>query len=139
MTASSDDTVQVVQHPPPPSTPTPAPAALPHPKAVKALLPLALSPLSEPYVLTAAGGTIHAWAHDAQAPSAPALLGALEAHAHDVSALRLWAREGARGAGGRLRSVEPWVVSAGLDGTVRRWRLSGAFGVLFFFLWVVGI
>ncbi len=42
-----------------------------------------------------------------------------------MTALRLWIRKSpVEGEPGKTR-VEPWIVSAGLDGTLRRWKLSG--------------
>ncbi|KAI0637110.1 WD40 repeat-like protein [Trametes polyzona] len=135
-TASADETVQIIPHPPPatPSASTTAtataatatstkpPPPIQHPTAVKALLPLPLSPLAEPYLLTGAGDVIRVY--DVSAPEEPELLAEVDAHWHDVTALRLWMRRSAvEGEPGRVR-VEPWVVSASLDGTIRRWRLS---------------
>jgi hypothetical protein len=102
---------------------------------VRCFLPLACTPLGEPYLLTGAGDVIRAYdLSDALASlpsSAPGissgeaeLLGEVDAHWHDVTALRFWARRTATDAGGV--AVEPWVVSASLDGTLRKWRLSGA-------------
>jgi hypothetical protein len=125
-TASSDDTVQVL----------PDAAALPdvtssavsrpprpisHPVAVRCILPLALTDLAEPYLITGAGDIIRAY--DVSSLEEPELIGEVDAHWHDVTALRLWVRKFV-GSDGRTR-VEPWVVSASLDGTIRKWRLSG--------------
>ncbi|KAI0646914.1 WD40 repeat-like protein [Trametes meyenii] len=126
-TASTDETVQLVPHPAPtpiasmPATKLPRP--IQHPAAVKALLPLALTPLAEPYLLTGAGDVIRVF--DVSSPDAPELLAEVDAHWHDVTALRLWMRRSAVDGEslGKVR-VEPWVVSASLDGTIRRWRLS---------------
>ncbi|KAI0670521.1 WD40-repeat-containing domain protein [Trametes maxima] len=125
-TASTDETVQLVPHPAPtPGANTPAtkpPSPIQHPTAVKALLPLALTPLAEPYLLTGAGDVIRVF--DVSSPEAPELLAEVDAHWHDVTALRLWMRRSAvEGEPGKVR-VEPWVVSASLDGTIRRWRLN---------------
>lgn len=43
----------------------------------------------------------------------------VDAHWHDITGIRLWART----AGGRR---EAWIVTASLDGTLRKWKLSGA-------------
>ncbi|KAL6309025.1 WD40-repeat-containing domain protein [Sparassis latifolia] len=120
-TASSDDTVQVRLYPPSPgSQPRIPPIA--HPTAVKALLPLALTPLAEPYLITGAGDALRAY--DVSELDEPELLGTVDGHWHDVTALQLWMRRiPAAVEGGRVR-VEPWIVSASLDGTIRRWKLS---------------
>lgn len=90
---------------------------------MKALLPLQLTPLAEPYLLTGAGDVIRAY--DVSAPDEPELLAETDGHWHDVTALRLWMRRSkVEGEPGKVR-VEPWVVSASLDGTIRRWRLNG--------------
>ncbi|THH32958.1 hypothetical protein EUX98_g1189 [Antrodiella citrinella] len=119
-TASSDETAQVVQHPlvpqDPPVRPTPP---LTHPKAVKAILPLSVTPLGEPYLLTGSGDIIRAY--DISAPDEPELLGETDAHWHDVTALKLWMRQTT--VDGKTL-VEPWVISTSLDRTIRKWRLS---------------
>ncbi|KAI8998774.1 WD40 repeat-like protein [Trametes punicea] len=125
-TASTDETVQVVPHPAPAptsgATATKPPPPIQHPAAVRALLPLALTPLGEPYLLTGAGDVIRAF--DVSSLEEPELLSEMDAHWHDVTALRLWMRRSAvEGTPGAVK-VEPWIVSASLDGTIRRWRLS---------------
>ncbi|KAL7283278.1 hypothetical protein ACG7TL_002707 [Trametes sanguinea] len=123
-TASSDETVQVVPHPVPDaqSTSSKPPPPIQHPTAVRALLPLAITPLAEPYVLAGAGDVIRVF--DVSTLDEPELLAEVDAHWHDVTALRLWMRKSAvEGTPGAVK-VEPWVVSASLDGTIRRWRLS---------------
>lgn len=103
--------------------PAKLPPAIQHPTAVKALLPLLLTPLAEPYLLTGAGDVIRAY--DVSSPDEPELLAETDGHWHDVTALRLWMRRSkVEGEPGKVR-VEPWVVSASLDGTIRRWRLNG--------------
>ena len=104
----------------------PQPPPIVHPTAVRALLPLSLTPLQEPYLLTGAGDTIRAF--DVSSLAEPDEIGVTDAHWHDVVALRLWERRTATEDRGTVR-VEPWVVSASLDGTIRRWRLSGAWFV----------
>jgi hypothetical protein len=99
---------------PPPGTHVPP--ALTHTQAVRCVLPLGLSVLGEPYVLTGAGDAIRAY--DLADADAPVLLAETDAHAHDVTALRLWVKDAAGG-------PEAWVVSASLDGTLRRWKLAG--------------
>jgi len=46
------------------------------------------------------------------------LLRTLDAHSHEISGIALWLRRSDRG--GR----EPWILTASLDGTLRRWKLS---------------
>ncbi|OSX65158.1 hypothetical protein POSPLADRAFT_1053931 [Postia placenta MAD-698-R-SB12] len=124
-TASSDDTVQMCQQSPATATSDSAskpPPPITHPVAVKAVLPLALSPLAEPYLLTGAGDVIRVY--DISTLEEPELLCEVDAHWHDVTALRLWMRKTpVKGTGGQFK-VEPWIVSASLDGTIRKWRLS---------------
>ena len=71
--------------------------ALAHPESVGAVLPLGDA------VVTTCDGDIWTWS------DAPVVV---EGHAHEVAFLDAWERAG-----------EPWVVSAGLDGSVRRWPL----------------
>ncbi|KAG1723896.1 WD40-repeat-containing domain protein [Suillus lakei] len=118
-TASSDETVQVVPYPPGSSDQKPFPP-LTHPLPVRAILPLALSDLEEPYVVTGYGDVIRLY--DVSTPSEPEVLGEIDAHWHDVTALRLWVHK-SRTDDGRTR-IEPWIISASLDGTIRRWRFS---------------
>ncbi|KAH9901245.1 WD40 repeat-like protein [Cubamyces lactineus] len=133
-TASTDEIVQVVPDPAPTPAPsgsaasdstataTKLPPPIQHPAPVRALLPLGLTPLAEPYLLTGAGDVIRVF--DVSSPEEPELLAEVDAHWHDVTALRLWMRKSAvEGAPGAVK-VEPWIVSASLDGTIRRWRLS---------------
>lgn len=117
-TASSDETVQV-QHVVPPKETKPMPP-ITHPVAVKAILHLGLTELAEPYLITGAGDVIRVY--DVSSPEEPELLNVIDAHWHDVTALRLWVRKTV-GEDGVTR-VEPWVVSASLDGTLRKWRVS---------------
>lgn len=124
--ASSDETVQIHNHPAPPTTSATAPRPTPpitHPKAVRAILPISLTPLSEPYLLTGSGDVIRVY--DLSTPHEPELLNEVDAHWHDVTALRLWMRRSAvEGQAGKVM-VEPWVISTSLDGTIRRWKLLG--------------
>ncbi|OJA18508.1 hypothetical protein AZE42_08721 [Rhizopogon vesiculosus] len=117
-TASSDETVQVMPYPPG-SDQKPIPL-ITHPAPVRAILPLELSDFEEPYIVTAYGDVIRLY--DVSTPSEPEVLGEIDAHWHDVTALRVWVRK-SRTDDGRTR-VEPWIVSASLDGTIRRWRFS---------------
>ncbi|KJA18598.1 hypothetical protein HYPSUDRAFT_190840 [Hypholoma sublateritium FD-334 SS-4] len=115
-TASADDTAQIL--PQPEAGPTPKPLA--HPVAVRALLPLALTDLGEPYLLTAAGDVLRTF--DVSEPDAPQLLSQVDAHWHDITAIRLWTRRTV-GDDGKTR-VAPWIVTTSLDRTIRKWRLT---------------
>lgn len=103
-----------VSRPPPPIT---------HPVSVRCLLPLGLSDLEEPYLLTGAGDVIRAY--DVSSPEDPDLITEVDAHWHDVTALRLWIRKSVAEDGKTRR--EPWIISTSLDGTIRKWKLSGLF------------
>lgn len=118
-TASSDETVQVVPYPPGSPDQKPSPPLM-HPLPVRAILPLALSDLEEPYIVTGYGDVIRLY--DVSTPSEPEVLGEIDAHWHDVTALRLWVQK-SRTDDGRTR-IEPWIISTSLDGTIRRWRFS---------------
>jgi len=60
--------------------------------------------------------------YDISSPLEPELLSEVDAHWHDVTALRLWMRRSILDNG--KTAVEPWVVSTSLDGTIRKWRLA---------------
>lgn len=114
--------MKVHPHPAPATPERPIPP-ITHPTAVKAILPLALTFLQEPYLLTGAGDVIRVY--DVATPEEPELIREVDAHWHDVTALRLWMRTTpVQGGQGKLQ-VEPWIVSTSLDGTIRKWRLSG--------------
>ena len=124
--ASSDDTVQFLSEAGmlPDSTASLTsrpPRPISHPVAVRSILPLSLTDLGEPYLLTAAGDVIRVY--DISSPDEPELMSDVDAHWHDVIALRLWVRKFV-GVDGKTR-IEPWVISASLDGTIRKWKLSG--------------
>ncbi|KAJ7445756.1 WD40-repeat-containing domain protein [Mycena galericulata] len=119
-TASSDDTAQVIPDPASPLTTTKPPVSIPHPAAVRCILPLSVTDLAEPYLITGAGDVIRVY--DVSSLQEPELINEVDAHWHDVTALHLWVRPSA-GADGKTR-VEPWVVSTSLDGTIRKWRLA---------------
>lgn len=48
------------------------------------------------------------------------LVSVTDAHAHEVTALGWWYRE-VEG------KTEVWIISASLDGTLRRWKLVGTY------------
>jgi len=117
-TASSDETVQIVEQPQDSSRKPPPPIT--HPVSVRSILPLSLTDLAEPYIITGAGDIIRVY--DVSDPDCPDLIGEIDGHWHDVTALRLWVRKTV-GDDGQTR-VEPWIISASLDGTIRKWRLQ---------------
>ncbi|KAJ7632221.1 WD40 repeat-like protein [Roridomyces roridus] len=119
-TASADETMQVVPDPAAAPTPTATSISIPHPTAVRCILPLSVTPLAEPYLLTGAGDVIRVY--DVSTLQEPELIHQVDAHWHDVTALHLWTRQ-STGEDGKTR-VEPWVVSTSLDGTIRKWRLA---------------
>ena len=123
------------------SNPPPSPIVLHHPKPVKALLPLAISLATAPhsphlrpstianhidatesYVLTAYGDVIRLYDLSSGEVSSPDVVGEVDGHWYDVTGLRAWLRSTEDGRGTR---VEVWIVSASLDGTIRKWRFSG--------------
>lgn len=50
------------------------------------------------------------------------LLNEVDVHSQPVTSLQLWLRES--------KDMEPWIVSASLDGTLRRWKLAGEYPML---------
>ena len=124
--ASADETVQVVIDKSIPmddcSSPTTKPfKPLTHPVAVRAILPLNLTNLSEPYLLTAAGDVLRIY--DISTLDEPEYIGEVDAHWHDIIAVRLWMRKFV-GSDGKAR-IEPWIITTSLDRTVRKWKLAG--------------
>ena len=104
------------------SSPTTKPfKPLTHPVAVRAILPLNLTNLSEPYLLTAAGDVLRVY--DISTLDEPEYIGEVDAHWHDITAIRLWMRKFV-GDDGKAR-VEPWIITISLDRTVRKWKLTG--------------
>ncbi|KAI0747982.1 WD40 repeat-like protein [Daedaleopsis nitida] len=122
-TASTDETVHVIPYPAPAAATGAKPIPpIEHPTAVRTILPLSLTPLAEPYLLTGSGDVIRVY--DVSTPEEPELVAETDGHWHDVTALRLWFRKSPiANDPGKVR-IEPWIVSAGLDGTLRRWKLS---------------
>ncbi|KIM57064.1 hypothetical protein SCLCIDRAFT_29121 [Scleroderma citrinum Foug A] len=118
-TASSDETVQVTYYPPAPSATKPVPPLI-HPLAVRAVLPLGLTPFAEPYMVTAYGDIIRLY--DVTSMFESEVVGEIDAHWHDVTAIRLWLRT-SRNTSGNTR-IEPIIVSTSLDGTIRKWRFN---------------
>lgn len=133
MTASTDETVRVVIDKSAPSedeenASKKPPAPITHPVGVRALLPLPLTDLAEPYVITGAGDIIRAY--DVSSPDEPELIGEVDAHWHDITAIRLWMRKTTREDG--KVAVEPWVITTSLDRTIRKWRLTGTMNLFHF-------
>ncbi|TFK67916.1 WD40 repeat-like protein [Pluteus cervinus] len=118
-TASTDETVQVHSEPPPNLAPTLVVPTITHPLPVRALLLLSATDLSEPYLLTGSGDIIRVW--DISSLKEPELLAEVDAHWHDVVALRLWRKVSATTTS---QQIEPWIISASLDGTIRKWKLA---------------
>ena len=124
--ASNDESV-VIQPVPPTSftdnKTTLKTHTLPHPSTVKAILPVVLTNLGEPYLISASGDIIRTYAFDVTASDdPPELLSEIDPHWHDVTALGLWMRAVEND---ERKHIETWILSASLDGTLRRWRLEG--------------
>ncbi|ETW85708.1 hypothetical protein HETIRDRAFT_443591 [Heterobasidion irregulare TC 32-1] len=122
-TASSDETIQIYQYPPPPSSqkqPKPVPP-ITHPTGFRAVLPLPIHPQLDadafPYLLGGSGDLIRVY--DISSLEEPEFIREVEGHWHDVTHLRVWLRDRKEGKG-----KEVWIVSASLDGTIRKWRLA---------------
>ncbi|KAF8184936.1 WD40-repeat-containing domain protein [Mycena galopus ATCC 62051] len=115
-TASSDDTAQILD----PMSTTKFAVSITHPAAVRCILPLSMTDLAEPYLITGSGDAIRVY--DVSSLQEPDLIKEVDAHWHDVTGLYLWVRKTV-GADSKTR-VEPWVVSSSLDGTIRKWRLA---------------
>ncbi|KAF9262181.1 WD40 repeat-like protein [Marasmius fiardii PR-910] len=117
-TASLDETVQIrtlspaleKQRPPPP---------IMHPVGVRCILPLLLSVLAESYLVTGAGGVLRVY--DTSSLAEPELLNEFDAHWHDITAIRLWLRNSQDS---NIVKIEPWIISTGIDSTIRKWRLK---------------
>jgi WD40 repeat protein len=99
---------------------TPKPFVLP--SAAGAILPLQVTPLGEPYLLTAHANLIRIY--DLTTFDEPEVVKDLDGHWHTVSGLRFWPRSREDDVG-RI-SLEPWILSTSLDGTLRRWKVKGA-------------
>ena len=124
--ASADETVQVVLDKSMLMDDCSSPIAKPfkpltHPVAVRAILPLNLTNLSEPYLLTAAGDVLRIY--DISTLDEPDYIGEVDGHWHDIIAIRLWMRKFV-GGDGKAR-IEPWIITTSLDRTIRKWKLTG--------------
>lgn len=121
-TASADETAQVIpigETKPDEDSIHKVPSTLTHPKAVRTILPLTVAGIAEPYVITGSAYTMRSF----DTSSETELLKEIEAHSHEITAIRLWTRKFSEGDG--LMRIEPWVISTGLDGIIRKWRLKG--------------
>ncbi|KAL9714983.1 hypothetical protein Ac2012v2_001643 [Leucoagaricus gongylophorus] len=119
-TASADETVQVSLDPDiQTETKVKPPSPIKHPKQVRCILPVALTDVSEPYLITGSEDIIRVY--DLSTFDEPELIREVDAHWHDILTLRLWMRKSIGEDG--ITRIEPWVVSSSLDGTIRKWRL----------------
>jgi WD40 repeat protein len=124
--ASADETIRLHVYPPP-TDPKPRPSPpITHNTAFRAVLPVYLhphlNPDGYPYLLAGSGDCIRTY--DVSSLDEVEFIREVEGHWHDVTHLRLWVQESADGAGKDL-----WVVSGSLDGTLRKWKLSGTDGL----------
>ncbi|KAF5373133.1 hypothetical protein D9758_001692 [Tetrapyrgos nigripes] len=119
-TASLDETVQVVDLSSAESGNPSTPASIQHPTGVRCILPIGLTDLAEPYLITGSSDILRVY--DVTSLKEPELINEIDAHWHDVTAIRLWIRKTMADDG--ITRVEPWVISTSLDGTIRKWKLS---------------
>ena len=120
-TASTDSTAMVQTHPVSTST---AAKTITHTSVVRCILPINLSHIDVPYLVTGAGEVLSTYdistidERDGKAE----LLNITDVHSHDITALGWWIRDVDNS---KVIRREPWIVSGSLDGTLRRWRLAG--------------
>lgn len=106
---------------------------LEHGNAVKCILPLAETPVGQPYLLTAHGDAIRIYdvselveeqdpedSKKTKVKGQAHLLNEVDAHSHGITSLQVWMRTSPENS-----QPEAWIVSSSLDGTLRRWKLSG--------------
>ena len=84
-----------------------------HPTAVKALLPLYIPSLDETYLFTASGDIIRSW-DTSDLNDKIEQRNEIDGHWHDVTLLKAW-----------TASHDLYILSASLDGTIRRWKVKG--------------
>jgi len=84
-----------------------------HPTGVKALLPLYIPSLDETHLFTASGDTIRSW-DTSDLDDKVEQRNEIDGHWHDVTLLKAW-----------FASPDPYILSASLDGTIRRWKVTG--------------
>jgi len=87
-----------------------------HPTGVKALLPLYIPSLDETYLFTGSGDIIRSW-DTSDLDDKVEQRNEIDGHWHDVTLLKAW-----------FASPDLYILSAGLDGTVRRWKVKGRLG-----------
>jgi WD40 repeat protein len=124
--ASADETIQMLVYPPPTQVGLKKMTPITDRKGFRAVLPIYLHPELDPdafpYLLAGSGDCIRVY--DISSLDEAELLREIEGHWHDVTHLRTWIQGSGDGA---RRDV--WVVSGSLDGTLRKWKLSGSDGV----------
>lgn len=91
-----------------------------HPSSVKH--GISLLDLDLPYLITGSGESIYTYEVDSigTKDGVVELLSVTDGHYHDICVLDIWMKTSSEG-----RSPEPWVISGSLDGTIRKWKLSG--------------
>lgn len=117
-TASADDTVQILPEEQKEAVPRKS-NSIAHPVAVRAILPLSLTDLGEPYLITGAGDVLRVF--EVSSLDEPELVSKTDAHWHDITAICLWHRTSLNADG--KKQTEPWIITTSLDRTVRKWRL----------------
>jgi WD40 repeat protein len=124
--ASADETIQLLVYPPPTRVESKQKTPIIHTTAFRAVLPIylhpGLDPDAFPYLLAGSGDCIRVY--DISSLDEAEFMGEIEGHWHDITHLRTWIQGSGDGA---RRDV--WVVSGSLDGTLRKWKLSGTDGV----------
>jgi hypothetical protein len=83
--------------------------------------------MGEPiYLITGTGDNLYTWdiASFALGEDKADLLSDLECHADDITSISIWEELGTANEP-QLGKLETWVVTGSLDGTIRRWRLTG--------------
>jgi len=120
--ASADDTVQILTEEKKEAVPRKS-HLIAHPVAVRAMLPLSLTDLEEPYLITGAGDVLRVF--EVSSLEEPELISKTDAHWHDITAICLWHRTSLNADG--KQQAEPWIITTSLDRTVRKWRLHGTF------------
>jgi len=84
-----------------------------HPTGVKALLPIHIPSLDETYLFTASGDVIKSW-DTSDLDDEIEQRNEIDGHWHDVTLLEVW-----------HTSPDLYIMSASLDGTIRRWKVKG--------------
>ena len=126
--ASADETIQMLVYPPPTHVGLKKKAPITHTTAFRTVLPMYLHPDLDsdvyPYLLAGSGDRIRVYDISSLDEDEAEFVREVEGHWHDVTHLRTWIQGSGDGA---RRDV--WVVSGSLDGTLRKWKLSGTDGV----------